>query len=356
MTSDGAHAVITEVSIALVQQDGYAINVGLNGVEKITTMTTRRSHTNTHNTLNWTMNVNKSIRVFLTEGCNANCSNCFNKKARGDNELSLESFSQLCQYLDDSGFTSLKIMGGEPTTHSKFSSMIDIAQKNFSAISVFTNGLNSEVLSVNPRKRDVIVYNMNFEEFLTEEKLLLNKPGKRTLKFQVNETTNIAILESKIRKWTSLKPDIIKTSFTFDCTSNIFKYRELLTEKIAELELFMHINNLAYGFDHKVPKCFFKDASVKITYPSGLCRIETAGLIDSNLNVRYCNQHNEIVCSLLRSDGLFVPWGIIKNKLIAYYYKNQLTVLESECGDCKLYGEFCNGGCWGQFISKESFK
>lgn len=301
------------------------------------------------------MKKHRAIRVFLTEMCNANCSNCFNRVARGGKEIDMDMFTRLCEYLEIAGFTSLKVMGGEPTTHSLFPKMIDTAQKYFRNISIFTNALNDGILQIEPREKDTIVYNMNFEHFLTETKLILNKRGRRTLKFQVTENTDISDLKAKIIKWTAFDPERIKTSFTFDCTSDIFKHREFLIETIAQLEEFMFENNLPFGFDHKVPICFYKGSSSHITYPAGLCRVETAGLIDANLNMRYCNQHNEIITSLLKSDGSFVPWYIVKNYLLAYSYKLQLALFETECKNCKFFGDYCNGGCWGGNATKEAY-
>ena len=301
------------------------------------------------------MKSHRAIRVFLTEMCNANCSNCFNRVARGGKEIDLDTFTRLCEYLEASGFNSLKVMGGEPTTHSVFPQMIDVAQKYFSNVAIFTNALNDEILQINPRRKDTIVYNMNFEPFLTEAKLILDKPGRRTLKFQVNENTDVNSLESKIIKWTSYDTERIKSSFTFDCTSDIFKHRELLIGKVAELEKFLQDRNLPYGFDHRVPICFFKDSPIHITYPSGRCRVETAGLIDANLNLRYCNQHNDIVTSLLNSDGSFIPWDIVKNYLLAYSYKLQLAIFETGCKDCRYFGDHCNGGCWGSKVTKDAY-
>ena len=107
----------------------------------------------------------RAIRVFVTEGCNANCQNCFNHSIRGINELSTSEFKGLCVYLIKSGFTSLKMMGGEPTFHSNFEEIYRIAQDNFNSVALFTNALNEKIININPRGKDCIIYNMNCNTF-----------------------------------------------------------------------------------------------------------------------------------------------------------------------------------------------
>ena len=297
----------------------------------------------------------RAIRVFLTEGCNANCGNCFNKDARQGKELTAEEFSSLCKYLSEAGFNVLKVMGGEPTVHSQFADMIEIAQKYFARVSVFTNALNGTILSFSPRGQDTIVYNMNFESTLTEEKLLLDKPGRRTLKYQISVNTDISLVKQSILMWRTFS-DRIKPSFTYDCTCDIFQIREVLLEKTLDLEHWLKKNSIRYGFDHNLPLCFYKDRkeSVGVSYPAGRCNVETAGLVDSHLNLRYCNQHHDVVINL-KKDNDFIPWEVVKNSLLLEYYKVQISVLESGCIECKAFGTECNGGCWGVSSHKLPF-
>lgn len=40
-----------------------------------------------------------SFRVLLTEKCNANCKNCFNKSSRALCDMNINDFKQICQDL-----------------------------------------------------------------------------------------------------------------------------------------------------------------------------------------------------------------------------------------------------------------
>jgi MoaA/NifB/PqqE/SkfB family radical SAM enzyme len=57
----------------------------------------------------------KSIRIYLTESCNANCSHCFNKNIRNEGHMSFDMARNLFAYLKENNVGTLKIMRGEPT-------------------------------------------------------------------------------------------------------------------------------------------------------------------------------------------------------------------------------------------------
>ena len=290
--------------------------------------------------------MHKAIRVFVTEGCNASCKNCFNSSIRGCQEIAPNRFEELCKYLVSSGFTSLKMMGGEPTVHTQFQTIYQISKAYFKNVALFTNSLNDEVCHIEPREKDTIIYNMNFEKTLTKEKLLIEKKGRRTLKYQITDHTDEKELINSITNWKKID-NRVKPSFTFDCVSNIFEQKDILQSKIVFLEKELNSLQIEYGFDHRVPVCFLLGCKEKLSYPSGCCKVENSGLIDSSLNIRYCNQNHNSIISLINSNGEFKSWNIIENYLLKYYYQQQLEILKGKCIDCELYGDICNGGCWG---------
>ena len=244
-------------------------------------------------------------------------------------------------------------MGGEPTSSDSFEKLIEISQRYFYGIHIFTNAINDEIMKIHLRPHDSIIYNMNFKKTLNKEKLLLKEPGKRCLKIQLNKNSNIDEIISDINYYRSFDSIRIYPSFTFDCTYNIFRDKEELTQLLFSLEKRLNALHIHYGFDHKLPVCFL-DNKNNISYPAGLCRVETSGLIDSSLNLRYCNQHHEKVCSLLNDAGNFIDWQIVKNSLLKYYYEQQLSILEGSCKNCAMFGTACNGGCWGHLLKENS--
>ena len=126
----------------------------------------------------------EDFRVLITEKCNANCQTCFNKNIRCGNEMSLENFCLVCDYLaDQGGVKKLKIMGGEPTVHLYFAECVKYAQEKFESVHIFTNAINNRIESIKLRKRDSIIYNVSCLPIEAKEsRFLLEQPGAGCLK------------------------------------------------------------------------------------------------------------------------------------------------------------------------------
>lgn len=285
------------------------------------------------------------MRVYVTENCNAKCSSCFNANSRGNEEMLPDVFEELCGYLSQNGITSLKIMGGEPTVHKEFFQIIDIAKKFFPKIAIFTNALNENIQKVLLREHDSIIYNFTFASVYTTDTFVLQQPGYRSLEVLVRANTDEKLLLQKLLAILNLGKGRLATSFTLDCTSNILQSKSILSQKLRFLIESFQIHNLSYVFDHKLPLCFLYKAGVNVVQNDALCRFEDCGLIDASLNLRFCNQFPDKLISL-KQHGQFVPWSIVKNRLMLKYFQNQIAILSKACKDCIFYDSKCNGGCW----------
>ena len=176
-------------------------------------------------------------RVYITENCNADCKSCFNRNSRTNAIMSVTDFEELCQWFkseeDPVTDKSIRLMGGEPTTHPDFLKIYEIAQNHFESVSLFTNGLLPDILNkINPREEDSIIYNSNFIKVFKKEMFLLDKSGKRTLETQVRWNTDEKALLAEFERinnfWNSKTNCNFSINFTLDCTANIFKTRKNL--------------------------------------------------------------------------------------------------------------------------------
>lgn len=84
--------------------------------------------------------------VLITNYCNQNCPFCFASRemnsATLDREMSLHDFKRSLDKIKRSGyFTAIKLLGGEPTLHSKLFEMLDLAKDNNLKVQIFTNGI-----------------------------------------------------------------------------------------------------------------------------------------------------------------------------------------------------------------------
>lgn len=293
----------------------------------------------------------KSVRVLITDSCNANCPFCINKNIRKDNGfMSLGLFKRICSYFANNNIQNIRIMGGEPTIHPHFCEMMQIAQSHFKRVTVFTNAINKNITQFLPREADGVNYNFSFSKSLTEEKLLPTLPGNRLLEILITRDTNPEIVEKEINRIVSLSSHEIIVSLTLDCTSNIFKDKEIIVPIFTKIQSFCDKHNINWRFDHSMPICFVYGTKLPIREKGSICEGNCAGLIDTAGNLRFCNQFNSDAYSILEDDE-FVPMPLIENYLKLSHYKNQIKVLEKICAECPYFDKICNGGC---FIANDS--
>lgn len=289
-----------------------------------------------------------SIRMYVTENCNANCSTCFNRNTRGNSNMQLDKFESLCAYFSENKVPVLKIMGGEPTLHPDFCELTKIAQKYFKGVSVFTNGMSSKLQEFVPRKSDSITYNFRFSKKISVENLMLDKLGNRSLEIQISEKTNVDELMSEIKRFKSYGNVLV--TFTLDCTENIFLHRKEIASVYENIWLQCKDAKIKMGKDHSVPLCFLYGTKIPMPKPKSICQLHCTGLIDADYNLRHCNQFSEKLINMFVDDRI-IPYKILVNYLMSKHLKLQDIALDKICKDCVFYGKNCNGGC---FIAKDN--
>lgn len=291
-----------------------------------------------------------NFRIYITEACNAKCPNCFNKNARKGNYMDVESFEKLCRFLSGHGGTQIKIMGGEPTIHPDFSEIMHVAQSYFEVVSLFTNALSPALLEFSPRPKDIITYNFKFRRRLDKDNLFLNLPGIRNLEIQVVPSVIKEKLFEEILRITSLDRSRIIPCFTLDCTANIFRDREQIVPIYDYLITQCRKEGVAFGQDHLIPLCFLSDTHIPMHKSGTNCLLNCAGLIDSSYNLRFCNQHSEVLVNFFKGDET-ITISDIEHVLTNKYNKIMSDIEGKGCGSCAMFGKYCNGGC---FVGKSS--
>jgi len=106
--------------------------------------------------------------ILLTNNCNQKCPYCFaigkiqNGKLDSLDELSFENLKIILNFLEKSRENKVRLMGGEPTLHSKFKEFIDYILSQGFAVHLFTNGLfSSSVADFLVKKESVLKYSFN---------------------------------------------------------------------------------------------------------------------------------------------------------------------------------------------------
>lgn len=293
----------------------------------------------------------KSLRVLVTDKCNANCPFCINKDIRkGNGFMSLDLFKRICTFFEQNNIENIRIMGGEPTIHPQFVEMMQIAQSHFKRVTIFTNAINNNIVKFVPRENDGINYNFTFSKDITIEKLLPTLPGNRLLEIVIRRDTKAEIIEKEIKRIIAMGSRDIIVSLTLDCTSNIFKDKEIIVPIFTHLQEFCEKENLNWRFDHSMPICFVYGTKLPIREKGAICEGDCAGLIDTEGNLRFCNQFNSESYTIFQN-GEIIPMPLIENLIKLSHLKNQIKNLEKICAECPYYDKICNGGC---FIANDS--
>ena len=289
----------------------------------------------------------KGFRVLITDRCNMNCPTCFNRGVRSNREMSVEDFSQLCVYLKEEGHIErLKIMGGEPTVHNDFLEIVNIAQKVFPSIHIFTNGVNDEIAKVKMRENDTIIYNLScMGEQYPSAKLLPEQNFVHAYETRIDSKCSIDRIMRVISHVHSIVGDEIVINLTLDCTEDIFTNKEVLINNWNAVVSFIEGLHVRYRVDHAIPYCFFVGSAMRIKVHGSFCPVACAGLITPDLKLRHCNQTDTNLLSV-RQDGRFVPWQILEQYITCDHFGMQHKSLEKICKDCLFYGRKCDGGCF----------
>ena len=130
---------------------------------------------------------------------------------------------------------------------------------------------------------------------------------------------------------------------------NIFSSREMIIKKWNEIVSFAESEKISWGIDHIIPECFYKETDMIIPSELGICVPECAGLINSNLELLFCNQypialHHFIGCTETKEQ--------VQQILREKFFEKQELALGNKCRGCDSYGERCNGGC---FVHKQIY-
>jgi radical SAM protein with 4Fe4S-binding SPASM domain len=103
----------------------------------------------------------------LTARCNRDCSYCFARQALGElgtETMPMERYEQSLDFLQRSGISEVRLLGGEPTIHPRFCEMVVRALERGFDLLVFTGGLIPEkalaVLSEIPVNRLKVLVNV----------------------------------------------------------------------------------------------------------------------------------------------------------------------------------------------------
>lgn len=113
------------------------------------------------------------MMIELTSNCNFRCIHCYGGYESCKSYMTFESFTRIVDQIENLGFESVELTGGEITTHPKLAEMIQyLLNTKISKISLLTNGslLTDEIINIIKNNADRIIVQIDLHG-LTDEYL-----------------------------------------------------------------------------------------------------------------------------------------------------------------------------------------
>lgn len=300
----------------------------------------------------------------ITAECNRNCSYCFagDTKDREKNPvryMQMDTFHKYLDFLERSGLSQLRLLGGEPTLHPNFIEMVTEGIERGFDILIFSNGLISEkkiryLSSLEPDKMTILLNTINPVENdrpgVQQQQKTMKRLGNRVklgvniyerrqpLDYLIEDISNYGLrkevrlgiahpLSSRKNKW--LHPKDYR-----EAGEGIFEF----FSKAAEA-------GIRVGFDCGFVPCMFPDNS-----------FEKLQSILPSIG-KSCNPIPDLL-----PDGCFIACyplnDLRKIRINPFITSDQVkNIFEHElipfskfgiypyCYDCKWFGQNCSGGC-----------
>jgi MoaA/NifB/PqqE/SkfB family radical SAM enzyme len=103
------------------------------------------------------------MNILLTLACNLDCDYCFartRKSASTRQEMTLDELETLLNQMDPD-VDEVRLMGGEPTLHSRYSEVLRLVKSHDFIVTVFTNGTRASLRLTAPYLPDTVLLNLN---------------------------------------------------------------------------------------------------------------------------------------------------------------------------------------------------
>jgi hypothetical protein len=103
------------------------------------------------------------MNILLTTACNLDCDYCFAQSLRsraGQREMTLQELDWLLSQLDPD-VDEVRLMGGEPTLHSRYGDVMRLVKSSDFIATVFTNGTRPALRQTAPDLPDRVLLNLN---------------------------------------------------------------------------------------------------------------------------------------------------------------------------------------------------
>ena len=300
------------------------------------------------------------INLFLTYQCNLNCPYCFATDLAPEfpKEISEEKFDLFLNWLQQYRVPVIGLLGGEPTMHSRFESMLEQFSEIGVAVVLFTNAIFPKKL-VDPISKHVVNVVVNYNEpsmykrgqlEIVNRNLELLASRARKLTFSRNFSpghTSVDYLIEACERYgvRHVRYDISRPGsnrqndyFSIDETKNV-------VGTVVNFAAQCYSRGIRTGMDCCIPLCYLSPSQRQFmekisTKFSGICHPSID--VHPDLSASYCLPLKQVMIE----DVTSMPG---EDSLLRYFAESvkALRALKTfdRCGKCDDFGKRCQGGC-----------
>ncbi|NIR47807.1 radical SAM protein [candidate division KSB1 bacterium] len=312
--------------------------------------------------------------ILLTTVCNRACSYCFAKEKmtqKPHQEMSMENVEKVIAFLKRSNLPVFRMMGGEPTLHSRFPEIVMKVLEEGFRIDLLSNALwnKDHAILFENISPEYLNFLLNIDHPSTYSKQQWTRIGENLarLKDRKENSLSFNIFENPPRAdyvfelATRYEINSIRLSFSMPIIGPIRNaYLELeeyplLAQWVIDFAKKGESLNLKVGLDNTVPLCMFTKEQIGELVLLGTVdpqkNFQCCPVVDigPDLSIWRCFGTSEIFNAHLDDfNTLEEAWEYFEEKFDKYQYK--LFPLP-ECNGCKYANNGkCQGGCIGYTI------
>lgn len=302
------------------------------------------------------------MNILLTTQCNLNCRYCFAGALRSSSvpqEMSLGELETILPTLVP-GRDPVRLMGGEPTLHGAYATIIPSLKKRGYSVTVFTNGINPILRQTAPYLPDVILLNLNqWESYSSREKAALRSnlsalSERVSLAYTIVEPAFDLSMHRTLILSEALMPvirlglaqPVVGGDNTYLPDEDLPAAHQAVVRWAKELGR----DSIRLSLDCGFMRCFFSDADMDTLIRAGtVINFVCSPTLDvgPGLKVWRC---------FAFSAGEGLPWeGFSSESEQVAWFNGQDTVERETCRDCVHHASgWCGGGCLARRVNQVS--
>jgi radical SAM protein with 4Fe4S-binding SPASM domain len=326
------------------------------------------------------MNLEKKVSVWLTinRACNLRCEWCYAKYTgfRSNDDMLDDIVEKALNVMGDLNVKSVVLIGGEPTVHPNFLSIVSMLANSGVKVKILTNvvkfsdekfliksikaGIGSLAISLKASNREDYVKFTGSDCF---EKAIV--AIKNINKHGVSNAINITACKDSFDNFQEMIDVVVENggkTISIDTGRPIVTYNGVIMNNMGTpremADFFINLHpmikksRLEFSFKIGIPLCLFPksflDEAIKEKIILSGCQMamEKGLIIDTDGKIIPCNHMCHIPLGKIGEDFSNAEeyWQFRKRKDVSSFYDFNKMCPSEKCKDCE-YWKFCGGGC-----------